>query len=86
MGYGRRTGYYGEVGLSLKNIYQFICIDCIMAGDANALLSGTAMAVLIGGGSILAAIFLPDINMGSRIILFFLGLFFFWAGLRFSQG
>lgn len=57
-----------------------------MAGDASALLSGTAMAVLIGSGSILAAIFAPNIDLGSRLILFFLGLFFFWAGIRFSKG
>ncbi|MDX5989633.1 MULTISPECIES: hypothetical protein [Haloferax] len=56
-----------------------------MAGDANALLSGTAMAVLIGAGSVVSAFLFPDIDLGSRIILFFLGLFFFWAGLRFSR-
>jgi len=57
-----------------------------MAGDANALLSGTAMAVLIGAGAIIAAFLAPDINLGSRLILFFLGLFFSWAGLKFSKG
>ncbi len=56
-----------------------------MAEDANALISGTAMAVLIGSGSVLAAIF-ANIGFGDRLVLFFLGLFFFWAGLRFSNG
>ncbi len=56
-----------------------------MAGDANTLLSGTAMAVLIGAGSIAVSFFTPDVDFGSRLILFFLGLFFVWAGLRFSK-
>jgi len=55
-----------------------------MAGDANALISGTAMAVAIGSGSILAAIF-ADIGLGDKLILFFLGLLFITAGLLFSR-
>jgi hypothetical protein len=54
-----------------------------MAG--NPLVSGTAASVAIGAGSILTSIFIPAVPVGDRIILFFIGLLFFIAGLLFSQ-
>jgi hypothetical protein len=56
-----------------------------MAGNANPLISGTAMSVIIGGGCIISSFFIPGIGLGERIILLFLGLLFFLAGLAFSQ-
>jgi hypothetical protein len=52
----------------------------------NKIISGTAMAVILGFGSILSAFFVPKIDIGSRLILFFLGCIFVWLGLRFSKG
>ena len=52
----------------------------------NNLISGTAMAVIIGFGSIVSAIFVPNIDLGSRIILGFLGIIMIWLGIRFSKG
>lgn len=54
-----------------------------MTGKAP--ISGTAMAVLLGAASILSAIFVPGINVGDKLILFFFGLLFFLAGLMFSS-
>jgi hypothetical protein len=56
-----------------------------MAGDANALLSGTAMSVLLGGGSILTGFLYPGLDIGSRLILAFTGMSFVIAGLQFSK-
>jgi len=52
----------------------------------NKILSGTAMAVLLGFGSIVASIFVPNLNLGDRIILFVLGCLFAWLGICFSKG
>jgi len=56
-----------------------------MAGDANPLVGGTGMSVLMGGGAILSGFFYPGIDLGSRIILLFLGGLFVLAGLLFSK-
>jgi len=56
-----------------------------MAGDAYPLVSGTAMAVLIGAAAILSSLLVPGIALGDRVILLFLGLLFALAGLLFSQ-
>jgi hypothetical protein len=52
----------------------------------NRIISGTAMAVLIGFGALASAIFVPNIDLGSRIILGFLGVIMIWLGIRFSRG
>lgn len=52
----------------------------------DKIISGTAMAVLIGFGALVSAVFVPQIDLGSRIILGFLGAFMIWLGLRFSRG
>jgi Na+(H+)/acetate symporter ActP len=57
-----------------------------MAGDANGIISGTAMAVLVGFGSVIAALFTNNLSIGVRLVLLLLGVFFVWAGLRFSNG
>lgn len=56
-----------------------------MKGE-NRIISGTAMAVLIGFGSLFSAIFVPKLDFGSRLILGFLGAMMIWLGLRFSRG
>lgn len=56
-----------------------------MKGE-NRIISGTAMAVLIGFGSLLSAIFVPNLDLGSRLILGVLGAMMIWLGLRFSRG
>lgn len=43
------------------------------------------MSVLMGGGAILSGFFYPGIDLGSRIILLFLGGLFVLAGLLFSK-
>lgn len=57
-----------------------------MKSISDNIISGTAMAVLIGFGSIASAIFAPYIDLGSRIVLFFMGVFMVWLGLNFSRG
>ncbi|MFH8119680.1 MAG: hypothetical protein QXS37_02655 [Candidatus Aenigmatarchaeota archaeon] len=52
----------------------------------SRIISGTAMAVLLGFGAILSAIFVPSIDLGSRIILGFLGIVMIWLGIYFSRG
>ena len=52
----------------------------------NSILSGTAMAVLLGFSAILSSIFVPPIDLGSRVILFFLGIIMLWLGLYLSKG
>lgn len=52
----------------------------------NRIISGTAMAVLIGFGALASAIFIPNIDLGSRIILGFLGVIMIWLGIIFSRG
>jgi len=52
----------------------------------NNIISGTAMAVLIGFGAILSSVFVPNIDLGSRIVIFLLGIIMIWLGLRFSKG
>lgn len=57
----------------------------IMRGE-NKIISGTAMAVLLGFGSIISAILIPNIDLGSRIILFLIGSIFTGLGIYFSRG
>jgi spore maturation protein SpmA len=52
----------------------------------SKVISGTAMAVLLGFGAILSAIFIPSIDLGSRIVLGFLGIIMIWLGIYFSRG
>jgi len=54
--------------------------------SSSKILSGTAMAVLLGFGSIIASIFVPNLTFGDRIILFFIGCLFTWLGIWFSRG
>lgn len=55
--------------------------------DNNNILSGTATAVIIGFASILAALLGGDFfSMGERMIMFLMGSFFAWAGVKFSKG
>ena len=42
----------------------------------NKILSGTAMAVLLGFASIIVSIFVPDLALSDRIIIFLLGCLF----------
>ncbi len=56
-----------------------------MRGE-NKIISGTAMAVLLGFGSIISAILIPNIDLGSRIILFLIGSIFTGLGIYFSRG
>lgn len=57
----------------------------IMRGE-NKIISETAMAVLLGFGSIISAILIPNIDLGSRIILFLIGSIFTGLGIYFSRG
>ncbi len=52
----------------------------------SKIISGSAMAVLLGFGFVGTSIFVPDIGLGSRIILFFLGALLILLGLNFSRG
>jgi hypothetical protein len=52
----------------------------------NKIISGTAMAVFLGFISILSALFSQNIDIGSRILLFFIGIVLILLGLRFSRG
>lgn len=61
-----------------------------MAGDAKAILGGTATAVLIGFVSVtIGLIGIPgtsiSINPGTRIVLIIVGAIAFWLGLHFSS-
>ena len=60
-----------------------------MAGNANALLSGTAMAVLVGAASIMSSLLIPSkilsVGLGNRIIIFLVGGLFLGLGLLFSK-
>lgn len=50
----------------------------------QAPIPGTAMAVIIGFGSVAGALLVPGIDFGSRLILFVLGVIAFWAGVYHS--
>lgn len=52
----------------------------------SRIISGSAMAVLLGFGSVASSIFIPEAGLGSRIILFFVGGLMIWLGLNFSRG
>jgi hypothetical protein len=52
----------------------------------NKIISGTAMAVFLGFISILSALFAQNIDIGSRILLFFIGIVLILLRLRFSRG
>lgn len=52
----------------------------------NKIISSTAMAVFLGFISILSALFAQNIDIGSRILLFFIGIVLILLGLRFSRG
>lgn len=55
-------------------------------GRGNPIISGSGMAVLLGFGSILGAFLLPEITMGSRLLLFLAGVVVLVLGLLFSNG
>ncbi len=52
----------------------------------SKIISGSAMAVLLGFGSVGSSIFIPEMGLGSRIILFLVGGLMIWLGLYFSRG
>ena len=52
----------------------------------TTVISGSAMAVLLGFSAVLTSLFLPTISLGDRTILFFIGLFMILAGLKSSKG
>ncbi len=52
----------------------------------SRIISGSAMSVLLGFGSVGASIFIPQVGIGSRIILFLFGGLMIWLGLNFSRG
>jgi hypothetical protein len=52
----------------------------------NKIISGTAMAVLLGFGSIVVSMLVPNLGLGDKIILFVLGCSFTWLGMWFSRG
>ncbi|GEM_PF-2301250 len=53
---------------------------------SNNILSGTAMAVLLGFVAIVISIFVSNLNFSERIIVFILGLLFAWLGILFERG
>jgi hypothetical protein len=67
----------------MVKIYKYQFLNKTMG---NSIISGTAMAVLIGVIAILSAIFVPSIDLGSRLILGFFGALMIWLGLHFSKG
>jgi len=52
----------------------------------SKIISGSAMSVLLGFGSVASSIFIHDVGLGSRIMLFLFGGLMIWLGLYFSRG
>lgn len=57
-----------------------------MRSDNRIIISGTAMSVLLGVGSILVSIFGFSIDWLGRLTLFLLGLILIFLGVYFSRG
>ena len=58
----------------------------VSAMGNNKIISGTAMAVLLGSAFIFASIFVPNIELRYRIFLFIFGCVLVLLGIRFSKG
>jgi len=55
-------------------------------GKANPIISGSGMAVLLGFLSVIGAFIVPEVTLGTRILLFIFGVVVLTLGLIASNG